>query len=451
MSRDGRSWHFGMLSFTGTGHLNPLITLAQELTGRGHRVTFFERSKIRDRILQAGLEFVPVCDDRSAAKPPVGGPGIRSEIAALRFNLKRISSDLQGYLRQMPAALGGAGIEALLVNEIALTGPTVAQQLGLPYFLISTSVPHQCGWRAFPWLSGYRYAGSVFSGLETALFEVSALRVHGPIRRVIDRYRKCAGLGPVRDLIATYPPLAQITQLPQCLDPAAKKLPGDFHYTGPFVSTDARSLVAFPWEQLDGRPIVYASLGTTRNAQPMVLRLIAEACQDLDVQLVLSLGDRFAPEEFADLPGRPLVTRFAPQLEILKRAALVITHAGSNTVFEALMEGKPMVAIPLAHDQPAIAARVACAGAAQVLPVMRLSARRIRAAIFDVLHDPSFRDAAAAIQETLRRTRGAERAAQIIEDALHTHAAAKQAQALDNTVLPLSNISKADRRLRRSA
>lgn len=434
-SPNRRSWHFGMLSFTGTGHLNPLLALAQELTHRGHRVTFIERSKIQDRVLKAGLEFVPVCDDRSGRplRPISRRPGLGSEIALLRFRMKRILYDLEHYLRETPPALAQAGIDALLINEIALTGPTLAQQVHLPYFVISTSVPHNLGWRAFPWFSGYKASSDLY-GIDKAFLEVSALRVRGPIRWALDRYRKSRSLGSLRQLRNSYPPLAHITQLPQCLDLPHRRLQKHLRYAGPFVDRRARPPVDFPWEQLDGRPLVYASLGTTGKVQPTIFQLIAEACQDLDVQLVISLGARFPPEQLADLPGNPLVVGFAPQLELLKRATLVITHAGSNTVFETLMEGKPMVAIPIALDQPAIGRRLERAGAAQVLPVMRLSAGRIREAIVTVLQEPSYRLAAAALQKKIRSTRGADRAAGIIEDALHSYAA-RQAQAAPGSAL----------------
>jgi MGT family glycosyltransferase len=152
--------------------------------------------------------------------------------------------------------------------------------------------------------------------------------------------------------------------------------------------------------------------------QPGVFRLIAEACKDLGHQLVISLGGRFDPDMFADLPDNPLVVRYAPQLDLLKVAEIVITHGGPNTVFEALLEGKPMVAIPLAHDQPAIAARLARSGIAEVLPVMRLSAKRARKAVIAVLYDPSYREAAVKIQTTLQSLHGLERAVDVIEGAL---------------------------------
>jgi zeaxanthin glucosyltransferase len=426
MPAERRNWHFGVLSFTGTGHVNSLILLSQHLRDRGHRVTFFEKPKIEDRVRQAGLEFVPIGRSGSSSKQkktPVDNVGLRDRISTLRFNLKRITHDLETYLDETPPALRQAGVNALLINEIALTGPTLAQILHLPYFIISTSVPHNFGWNGFPWFSGYKYSTSWFSAVETALLEISASRMRGPIRHALDECRRELGLGPVRQARKLFPELAQITQLPECLDLPRAKLPHNFHYTGPFANGAVRPHVDFPWDRLDGRPIIYASLGTTRNAQAFVLRLIAEACQDLGLQLVISLGGRFDPETFADLPGKPLVTKYAPQLELLKLASMVITHGGPNTVFEALMQGKPIVAIPIAHDQPAVAARLARLGIAEVLPVMRLSAKRIRAAITTVLNNPGYRQKAELMQTKLRSLNGLDRAVEVIEEALEKYEA----------------------------
>ncbi|MGA3048837.1 MAG: glycosyltransferase [Terracidiphilus sp.] len=424
MPADRKKWHFGVLSFTGTGHLNAMIQLSQYLRDRGHKVTFFEKQKIEERVRQAGLEFVQIGRRGPALgekKALLDDSSLRSEISKLRFNLKRIAGDLQTYLQETPPALRKAGVDALLVNEIALTGPTMAEILHLPYFIISTSIPHNFGWGGFPWFSGYKYSTSWFSAIETALLEISALRMRGPIRRALDEYRRKLGLRPAREARKSTPELAHITQLPQCLDLPRNGLPDNFYYTGPFTNQAARQDVDFPWDRLDGRPIIYASLGTTRNAQAFVLRLIADACQNLGLQLVISLGGRFDPQIFADLPGKPLVTKYAPQLDLVKLATIVITHGGPNTVFETLMQGKPMVAIPIALDQPAVAARLKRLRIAEVLPIMRLSAKRIRTAVTKVLNDPGYRKAAEKLQMELQSLHGLDRAVEVIEEALESH------------------------------
>jgi zeaxanthin glucosyltransferase len=423
MPTDKNKWHFGVLSFTGTGHLNPLIALSQELKHRGHKVTFFEKPKIEIRIRLAGLEFVPIgtADASTRVMPPSANSGLLSEISMLHFNLARVIQDMESYLRDTPSALSHAGVDALLINEIALTGPTVAQLLGLPYFIISTTVPHHWGWKGSSWRTGYRYSASYLSWIQRAFLEVSVLRVRGPIRRALEKYRRRTGLGDLRQAANSFPALAHLTQLPQCLDLPRRAVPGNFFYTAPWVSNAARPHIAFPWDRLDGRPVIYASLGTTRNAEPAVLRMIAKACEGLDVQLVISLGGRFNPEDFADLPGRPLVVQFAPQLELLKIARIVISHGGPNTAFEALLAGKPMIVIPMAYDQPAIAARLARLHIAKVLPIMRLSAARIRLAVTALLSDASYQRAAVAMQTALQRLSGSVEASDIIEDALERY------------------------------
>ena len=79
--------------------------------------------------------------------------------------------------------------------------------------------------------------------------------------------------------------------------------------------------------------MIYASLGSIINQRPRIFQTIAEACMNVDAQLVISLGGS-VEEGLGMLPGSPLVVDYAPQLELLRRAALTVTHAGLNTTLE---------------------------------------------------------------------------------------------------------------------
>lgn len=406
--------HFGVLSFKGTGHLNPLIALSRQLVTRGHRVTFFLNSEAENQILSNGLEFIPIGG-------PMGSPRARKpsgSIAALLYRIRRTAGEMEMFLSEAPLALARAGVDVLIVDELALAGPTIAEMMGTPYFVISYSVPHNFGWSAPRQIAPKT---SLLARVQSSLLEVSVLRMKGPVRRRLDRFRRGVGLGPIRDRKTAFPELAHITQLAECLDFPRTDLPPTFHYTGPFLDEVGRPSIDFPWEKLDGRPLVYASLGTTLKSAPATFHMIAEACDGLHVQLVISLGGRRKLEDFQGMPGNPLVLRDAPQLELLKRAEVVITHAGSNTVFETLMQGKPMVAIPNAFDQPTIAARLAWLGAAVVVPSGKVSTQRLRSALSMLLDDPRYRRAAREIQARLQSVRGLERAADVIEEALKHH------------------------------
>ena len=410
--------HFGVLSYKGTGHLNPLIALSRQLMARGHRVTFVQRPELETRVRQHGLEFSPIGMSGVGSREhgrAGSQPKPSSGIAALRYGISRIVGDMEMFLREAPAALAHAGVDTLIMDEIALSGPTLAEMLRLPYFIVSTSVPHNFGWTP-PRQVAER--SSWFACVQNALLQVSVFRMRGPVRRRLDNYRRQAGLGPIRDIEMAFPELAHITQLPQCLDFPRSVLPPNFYYAGPFLDQAARPSVEFPWDRLDGRPVIYASLGTARSSEPAIFRLISEACDGLNVQLVISLGGRRDPKMFDGLPGKPLVVRDAPQLELLKKAEIVVTHGGLNTALETLMEGKPMVVIPKAFDQPAVGARLAWLRVAEVLPLGTLSAKQIHSSLVKLLYNPSYREAARDVQARIRSVRGLQRAADVIEEAL---------------------------------
>jgi zeaxanthin glucosyltransferase len=415
-----RTWHFGVLPFAGAGHLNPFIALAEELATRGHRVTFFCREKSRDRVRQAGLACDSIPEEQTPrwtlnACNPLDSAGKSTERSS---KLWRLLSEVERDLRQLPSILSKSGIEVLLIDDVIVSGPTLAEYLRLPYFLISTTVPHSW-WRTFySWFAGYRHRSPVLELLEVKMLTVSALRIHGPVKRALNRYRRSMGLAPLAHRGISYPPLAQITQMPQGLDSHGGNAVGSIYHAGPFRRKNSQQAVDFPWDELDDRPIVYVGLGTTRHLQHEIIPKVARACDDLAVQLVVSLGDRFNVDDFQGLPGSPLVARFVPQLELLKVAVLVITHCGANTVLESLAEGKPLIAIPITLDQPALAARLVRRNVAIALPVMRLSVRRIRTAISVVMSDPRYRARAIELQKEIRAQRGTEGAALLIEHKL---------------------------------
>jgi zeaxanthin glucosyltransferase len=121
-----------------------------------------------------------------------------------------------------------------------------------------------------------------------------------------------------------------------------------------------------------------------------------------------------------ELPGAPLVVRYAPQLELLERATLTITHAGLNTTLESLSNGVPMVAIPITNDQPAVGARLHWAGAGEVVSLNRLDTPKLRAAVQKVLSGDSYKKNASKLQQAIHGAGGVRRAIDIVEQVVAT-------------------------------
>ncbi len=168
--------------------------------------------------------------------------------------------------------------------------------------------------------------------------------------------------------------------------------------------------MTFPWERLTGEPLIYASMGTLVNGLTDVFRIILKAATAIPGrQLVLSIGSNIQMDDIGPIPASAIVVSKAPQIELLKRAELCITHAGINTTLESLALGVPMVAIPVGFDQPGIAARIVYHGVGKSVPVASMNTEDLSGAIQEVLGNPSYRDTARRFQRTIAQTHGLDR------------------------------------------
>ena len=412
---------FGAFCFPGTGHLNPMTALAHSLQRKGHEVVIFGIADTETGVRAAGIEFCPI----GAEDYPPGTlkrldeqlAGLKG-IAALLFTLERVRNSTRMILRDGPDAVRTANVDALLVDEAEFAG-NVADHLGLPWISIALIPPMLPDDRFPPFWLGWAAGQGRLSRLRNHLAIHLLLRIATPIFNIVNQQRRAWGLKPYTRPEEGLSPLAQITQLPEALEFDIRgEKPAGLYYTGPFLRAEQRPAVDFPWDRLDGRPLVYASLGTLQNGSEAIFRMISEACAGLHLQLVISLGGGLDPSRLGKLAGDPVVVCYAPQLEILKQAVLVITHAGLNTVLESLSEGVPMVAVPLANDQPGVAARLKVRGACVVVSRHRLSRARLRKAVRLVMEDARYRDAAQALQRAIQQVDGPALAAELIEQTL---------------------------------
>jgi MGT family glycosyltransferase len=223
---------------------------------------------------------------------------------------------------------------------------------------------------------------------------------------------------------STVSPLLWVTQTPRDFDfDCAPGLP-QFHYSGPWHDGYGRIPVEFPWERLTGEPIVYVSMGTLQNGVTETFRAIAASARRLKhLQFVLAIGNQITPEQIGETASNVLTVAYAPQIELLKRTSLCITHAGLNTVLEALRFGVPLLAIPITNDQPGVAARIAHKEVGLVISQDNLSSSDLPALITHAVEDSTLRANARHLSEAISKTNGLAMAAGLIEKALGLRAA----------------------------
>jgi len=422
----------GFLSLPLTGHLNPMTALARKLQSRGHKIVFIGVPDIEPVVHAADLDFVPFGENEyppgSIAKR--WGPVANLHgLDVLRYTVRELTPGLiKAAFEHLPGKIAVTGVDALILDTAYRLIEIVPMHLGLPYVQI---------WNILHFDSSGSTPLALYSWPHETSPEALARNVAG--LEILGEYGQA--VGPIAQSYAernrleidwsnpaaTVSRLAVITQTPKEFDFPIPDLPPQFHYAGPFHDNEGREPVPFPWEKLSGKPLIYASMGTLVNGLNNVYGAILEAVGEFpEMQVVLSIGKTFNPGDLGPVPSNTIVVRIAPQIELLKRAALCITHAGLNTALEALAQGVPMVAIPIGYDQPGVAARIAYHGVGEFVEVGNLTARHLSELIAKVTANRNYRDKARWFQKVIAKARGLDLAADIIERVFGERIEAKQ-------------------------
>lgn len=392
--------HFGIICPAGS-HLNSMTTLGYELQRRGHRVTVVGILDGENKAHSVGLEFSAI----APSEYPYGtmaqffeGLGKLSGLAALRYTINYLQKSTATLLQQAPKVIKDAGIEALLVDQVSQAGGTVVDYLGIPFMSVSAALMMNQDVSVPPFNTPWNYNRAWRGQIRNRIGYRLLRQARKPIQETIAEYRREWNLPPHDSQDDVYSRLAQLCQQSAEFEFPRANLPGCFHFTGAYHNLISRAKIDFPFEKLTGQPLIYASMGTIQNRLTGAFETIAEACEKLDAQLVISLGGGISLESMPKLPGSPIVLGNAPQLELLQKASLTITHAGLNTALESISHGVPMVAIPIANDQPGVAARIVWTGCGEMIKLSKLSVPKLRTTIERVLTQSSYRDSAIRLQ-----------------------------------------------------
>lgn len=398
-----------------------MLALAEATRARGHRVTFFLLGTPPASIAAAGFETVSLggtvfpADEYQTEFQKLGSLQDR---AALKHTLAIGARAADAVLEAGPTVVRTAGATALVIDQASFPGGTVADQLGLPFATVCNALLLNPDPAVPPYFTHWYPRDAWWARIRNRIAWMGLNRLYAPIMTRIQSHRRRLGLPVPTGISQVWSDKLQISQQPALFEFPRRALPKQVQFVGPLQRTVGSQPVPFPWERLDGRPLIYASLGTLQNRISGVFRVIAEACDGLDAQLVISTGNGISPAALGKLPGHPVVVSYAPQLDLLRRATLAVTHAGLNTVLEALSTGLPMVAIPVTNDQPGIAARIAWIGAGEAIAYKHLTLQALRAAVVRVRSDPSYRAAAERVRDAIQTGGGAPRAAELIEHTL---------------------------------
>lgn len=406
------------------GDLYPYLAIARRLRQRGHDPLLVTIEYHRARVEAAGIAFAPLrvamgdlsdVELMKKAMDPRQGP---------EFVFRQVVFPA---MRQTTDDITHAAIGAdLLVSHVMTFGTRmIAEKQGIPW--LSTTLAPISFLSAYdppllpkaPWLRRLRWLGPGFHGALIAFLKWSIRDWAEPVHAL----RREWGLPPLKQPIfeGSHSPFGALALFSQVLGEPQRDWPASVIQTGfPFYDQDAviePSLQAF----LDaGEPPLVFTLGSAAVMNPgEFFTQSVKAAHRLGVRAVLVTGPE-ASHRPAALPNGMLAVDYAPFSALFARARVIVHQGGVGTTGQALRSGKPMLVVPVSHDQPDNAERVRRRGIGRVLPITRYTAERAVAELAPLLRESAYADRAAVVGEQVRAENGVECACDAIERVLST-------------------------------
>lgn len=406
------------------GHLLPTFKLAKRLAARGHRVHYMGLADAADLVRSQGFELTPILGNVFPRGTMHGSSKAGAQGTAAAVQNLQVSEIYDRYLGSLAADPGldavirGLAPDLLLVNSVyAMNALVLHLRFDVPAVLLTS------------WLRSFPKA-DLCTRIEEMLMQLqsSSPQIFALFKRSAPQARR------LRDITGRVLEMRELILCPAELDlPQAARTEPEVYHIEPSVDLERRESGDFPWERLDAdRRLLYCSMGSQghvvgREKVTRFLRAVAEAAAGLDGwQLVLSTGGMVEPGDLPGLPGLPenaIATRWVPQLGLLARASLMITHAGLGTVKECIFHGVPMLAFPMANDQPENAPRIVHHRLGLAGDMATVTAAEIRQLVERAGGEPEFRANAERMGRRFREIEESGVGVRRIEEVLARHGA----------------------------
>lgn len=374
------------------GHVFPTLAVVEELTSRGHGVTYVTVEEFADSVRATGadvLTYDSVNPLELLGKPEAGG----APAVFLRENIVMLDAIEAHYGERRP--------DVVVYDEAAFqAGRVLARKWGRPAV---QSTPSFAFNEHFSFIGKMLEAAEGFTLVDPVDETAALLAEHG-----LD--------GPLDDYLWTRrgPEERNLVYLTRDFQYHGETFDDRFAFVGPCLGE--REFLGGWRAPDDGRPLALVSLGTLHNDNLAFFRAGVDAFAGLPWHAVISVGDKVDIDELGPLPDNVEVHRWVPHLQVLERASVFVTHGGTGSVMEALLAGVPLVVVPQWLDVAPNAERVAELGLGRLIPPEDLDAERLRAAVLGLAADDEVHRRVAAMRRHTAEAGGRGRAADVIEE-----------------------------------
>ncbi len=355
------------------GHVNPTLAVAQELVQRGQQVFYYLTEEFRASVQATGATFRPYESKINNSAPAIGYNFSISVLGSM------LEEEVNYVLPQVIDRVRTDRPDVIVYDFLCAWGREVVEELRIP--AVSTR-------------------GTYASNNHFNLSEQVAKSMGSNVAP-----------SPFFDKMRQWQSVPNIVFIPRFFQPAGETFDEQYLFVGPPILPRYQT-IAFPFDKLESeRPLLYISLGSIVTNQLAFYQSCFEAFGEQPWQVVLSIGKETDLAQLGSVPKNFLLSSYVPQLEILPRTQVFVTHAGTISVMESLYFGVPMVLIPQQFEQQWHARRTVDLGAGLLLDKNEVTATTLHEAVERIAKDASYREHAQQLQQATRAAGGQQRAA----------------------------------------
>lgn len=376
------------------GHINPFIGPAQALQQKGHDVLMCSPGDLSVQMKKSGLRFSPELMAPASEAPPRGKEFmelIEDRANHLMLIEQFFMNGITSQVGPIKSWLEKEKPDAVIIDPMNYAAVIAAHLLKIPWVSMSSSL-----------------TSVIPPDMKSDVLDI--LKEVLPKRNAIFR---SFGFEPDFRAVDCLSPLLNISFSTSAF---IRNPPPEVELVGPSKPLHQRGDEVPLRDIPTDLPLVYVSFGSQVFYYPQVFKKIIAACADLPLRLVMSIGD-LALEPGWENTDKVHFYQYAPQLEILKKASLFVTHGGANSVMEGICAGVPLLVTPICNDQDHQAYFVKQSGIGESLDVRMAPIHEIKNSLVGLLKNEDVRSAMKTVSKTYQEN-GALKAANLIEEAV---------------------------------
>lgn len=363
------------------GHVNPTLGITEALVKRGHDVRYFVVDEFRAKVEATGAHFkayglpmpMMAADPKEFRKHR--NPQMFAEMmAAWRKTLPELTAMLDEFKP-----------DRILYDFFVIPAHLFAQQSGVPAVKFYTTYASNETFSLWDYIKTFK------PDLDMPLNN------------------------PDLELLNEAAP-TNLVFMPKAFQVEGDTFDSRYHFVGPCLRMAEVGADTFTPKET-GRPLVLVGMGSMLTKQSDFYKTCFEVFRNRPVDVVMAIGSEVDPSSLGTAPANITLLKHMPQLALLKRARVFISHGGMNSTMEGLSFGVPLLVTPHTEEQEVSARRVQELKLGLHLNPDDITVQTLGAAFDDVLNSATFKANAKQMAATIKSAGGTPRAVEVIEGA----------------------------------